>query len=70
VLGAISVGLLTVVFLTALIGEPTSSVNLAPTFVYVAFWLGIVPIQVLFGNVWSVLNPWLALANAVAWAWR
>ena len=70
VLGAISAGLLALVFLTALIGEPSSAVNLAPTFIYAVFWLGLVPVQVLFGNVWSVLNPWLAVANAVAWIWR
>ena len=27
------------------------------------------PVQVLFGNVWSVLNPWRAVADAVAWLW-
>jgi hypothetical protein len=70
VLGTISSGLLLLVFLTALIGEPSSAVNLAPTFVYVIFWLGVVVLQVVFGNVWSVLNPWLATANGVAWAWR
>ena len=58
------------VFLTALIGEPSSAQNLAPTFVYIVFWLGIPLLQVLFGNVWSVLNPWLAIANGVAWLWR
>ena len=68
--GGISASLLVLVFLTALIGEPSSSVNLAPTFVYVAFWLGLVPVQVLFGNVWSVLNPWRATADAIAWAWQ
>ena len=51
------------VFLTALIGEPSSAQNLAPTFVYVIFWLGLVPVQVLLGNVWPVLNPWLAFAE-------
>ena len=69
-LGTLSAGLLALVFLTALIGEPSSAVNLAPTFVYVIFWLGLVPVQVLFGNVWAVLNPWLAVADAVAWVWR
>jgi hypothetical protein len=68
--GAISVGLLVLVFLTALIGEPSSAQNLSPTFVLVIFWLGLVPVQVLFGNVWRVLNPWLAVADAVAWLWR
>jgi hypothetical protein len=70
VLGALSAGLLALVFLTALIGEPSSAQNLAPTFIYIVFWLGLVPLQVLFGNVWSVLNPWLAVADAVAWVWR
>ena len=70
VAGALSAGLLALTFLTALIGEPSSAVNLAPTFVLVIFWLGLVPVQVLFGNVWRVLNPWLAVADAVAWVWR
>ena len=33
-LGFVSAGLLTLVFLTALIGEPSSAQNLAPTFIY------------------------------------
>lgn len=70
VLGAISAGLLVLVFLTALLGEPNSAQNLAPTFILVIFWLGLVPVQVLFGNVWAVLNPWLAVANGAAWLWR
>ncbi len=70
VLGALSVGLLALVFLTALIGEPSSAVNLAPTFVFVIFWLGIPALQIVFGNVWSVLNPWRAAADAVDWVWR
>ena len=70
VVGAISAGLLVLVFLTALIGEPSSADNLAPTFVYVLFWLGVVVLQVVLGNVWPALNPWLAIASGVAWAWR
>ena len=70
ILGAVSAGLLVLVFLTALIGEPSSAENLSPTFIYVIFWLGLVPVQVLFGNVWRVLNPWLAVANGVEWIWR
>jgi hypothetical protein len=69
-LGAISAGLLVLVFLTALLGEPNASENFAPTFVYVIFWLGVVVLQVVLGNVWPVLNPWLAFADAVAWAWE
>ena len=69
VLGAVSSALLVLVFLTALLGEPSAATNLAPTFVYVVFWLGIVAVQIVLGNVWPVLNPWLALADATAWLW-
>jgi hypothetical protein len=69
VFGAISAALLVLIFLTALIGEPSSAQNLSPTFVLIVFWLGLVPVQVVLGNVWRVLNPWLAVADAVAWVW-
>ena len=69
VLGSVSAALLILVFLAAFLGEPSSAVNLAPTFVYVVFWLGIVVLQVVLGNVWPALNPWLAIADAVAWLW-
>jgi hypothetical protein len=70
VLGLLSAALLVLVFLTALLGEPSSAANLSPTFVYVVFWLGLVPVQVLLGDVWRVLNPWVAVADGVGWAWR
>ena len=69
ILGAISFALLVIIWLAALVGEPDAGNNLAPTFVWVVFWLGLVPVTVLLGNVWSVLNPWRAVADAVAWAW-
>ena len=34
---------------------------------YVIFWLGIPLLSILFGNVWSVLSPWRALADAAVW---
>jgi hypothetical protein len=68
-LGAISFALLVLVSTAALIGDDRPADNLAPTFVWVVFWLGLVPIVVLLGNVWSVLNPWRAAADAVAWLW-
>ncbi|MDP8910528.1 MAG: fenitrothion hydrolase [Actinomycetota bacterium] len=66
-LGAVGVGLLIVVFAAALLGSPSPIDNLAPTFVYVIFWLGLVPVVVLLGNVWAVLNPWRATADAYVW---
>lgn len=69
ILGALSTGLLALVWLAALLGEPDAASNLAPTFVYVIFWVGLVPLVVVFGNLWSVLSPWRAVADAVAWVW-
>jgi hypothetical protein len=69
ILGAFSAGLLALVWLAALLGEPDAGSNLAPTFVFVVFWVGLVPLVVIFGNLWSVLSPWRAVADAVAWLW-
>jgi hypothetical protein len=59
--------LLLLVFLAALIGEDSVAANIAPTFVYVIFWVGLVVLVVLLGNVWPVLNPWRAVADFAAW---
>ena len=67
ILGAISVGLLVLVLLAGAFGEYSSATNIAPTFVYVVFWLGLVPLVVIFGNVWNVLSPWKAAADGAAW---
>jgi len=66
-LGLFSVGLFVLTLATALFGTTTSLLNFAPTFVYVVFWLGIPLLSVLFGNVWSVLSPWRAIADATVW---
>ncbi len=66
-LGALGFGLFLVVAAAALVGEPSPTENIAPTFVYVLFWLGVVPLVVLFGNVWAWLNPWRAAADGAAW---
>jgi (2Fe-2S) ferredoxin len=69
-LGAISLSLLAVVAAAALVGEPSPNDNIAPTFVYVVFWLGLVPLVVVFGNLWTVLSPWRAAADGLAWVSR
>jgi hypothetical protein len=68
--GAIGFGLFVVVFAAALVGERSVGTNIAPTFIWVLFWLGLVPLTILFGNVWAWVNPWRAAADAVAWLWE
>ena len=67
-LGAVGTALLGVAVWTGLAGEQVASANFAPTFVYVVFWLGLVPASVLLGDVFRLLNPWRAVGRGVAWA--
>ena len=65
--GAAGVFLLGLTLYSGLTGVQTSSANFAPTFVYVVFWLGLVPLSVLFGDVFRAFNPWRAIGKLVAW---
>jgi hypothetical protein len=65
--GAIGALLLGVVIYAGLRGTQSATANFAPTFVYVAFWLGLVPASVLFGDVFKAFNPWRAIGRGVGW---
>lgn len=65
--GAVGVLLLGLTVYAGLKGVQTSSANFTPTFVYVVFWLGLVPVSVLFGDVFRAFNPWRAIGKTVAW---
>jgi hypothetical protein len=66
-LGAFSVVLLALTIATALFGATIELLNFAPIFVLVIFWLGLPLLSVTLGNVWTVLSPWRALADATVW---
>ena len=67
VLQTVSVGILVLSVATALFGTTIELLNFAPTFVYVIFWLGLPLLSVTLGNVWCVLSPWRAIADATVW---
>ena len=67
---ALSVFLFGVVLVAALVGTDDPIENLAPTWIYVIFWLGLPFLSLLFGNVWRALSPWRALADAFVWLWE
>lgn len=69
-LAAASFGLLVVIFLAAAFGVDSVAFNFAPTFVFVVFWLGLVPVQALVGDVYRAINPWRAAADGVGWVTR
>ena len=65
--GAVGAFLLGVVIYAGLRGTQSPTANVAPTFIYVIFWLGLVPASVLLGDVYKAFNPWRAIGRAVGW---
>jgi hypothetical protein len=64
--GAAGVGVFAVVVYSGLAGEQSSTSNITPTWVFVAFWVGVPLLSVVFGDVFRAVNPWRAAARAVA----
>jgi hypothetical protein len=67
VLGAVGVVVFLISVYAGLAGTSTQSDNLAPTVVFVAFWVGVPFASLLFGNVWALLSPWRALGRLTGW---
>lgn len=64
--GAVGIGVFAVVVYAGLAGEQNFTSNLAPTFVYVVLWVGVPIASAVLGDLFRPLNPWRALARAVA----
>ena len=64
VCGLIGVGLLVLVMYAGLEGTDSPSNNFAVVFIFVTFWLGLVVLSVLFGDVFKAFNPWRAIGRA------
>ena len=60
----LSLTLLLVVVAAGLFGDQTPTRNLAPTAIWIVWWVGFAYLSALVGNVWAVINPW-----AAAFAW-
>jgi len=69
-LGALGVVLFGLTVYSGLAGVQDAFGNFAPTMVYVLFWVGMVVVSALFGNVFRLLSPWRAIARGVAWTAR
>ncbi len=67
VLGAVGVAAFAVTVYAGLAGTDSQQDNLAPTAVYVAFWVGVPFASLLFGDVFRLLSPWRALGRAAGW---
>jgi hypothetical protein len=68
--GAIGAFLLGVVLWSGLSGVEAPDQNFSVTFVFVTFWLGLVLVSILLGDVFRAFNPWRAIARAFAGVFR
>jgi hypothetical protein len=50
-------------------GSQTATANLAPTVVYVVFWVAVPFTTVVLGDVFAAFNPWRAIARGTAWVY-
>lgn len=57
-LRAASVAFLAVVIVAGFIGQQNPYRNLAPTAVWVLWWVGMAYVSGLLGDLWAVVNPW------------
>ena len=51
------------VWAAAAFGSTRLNSNIAPLILFVVWWVGLVPVTMLFGNIWRELNPWATLAR-------
>src|SRR5215210_1688036 len=65
--GAIGVALLVIVIVAGYTGPGTALDNLAPTFILITFWVGLVFVSALFGDVFRAFNPWRAIGRVLPW---
>jgi hypothetical protein len=70
VLGAVGVFAFVVTAWAGLAGTDVQADNLAPTMVFVAFWVGVPFLSLLVGDVWRLLSPWRAIGRTVGWVMR
>jgi hypothetical protein len=63
--GAIGVAVFVIVIAAGYIGEGTALDNLAPTFILITFWVGLVFVSIVFGDVFRAFSPWRALGRAL-----
>jgi hypothetical protein len=70
VAGLLGVGLAAIVLVSALAGTADTASNLAPTFVWVAFWVAVPLACVVLGDVYTPFDPWRAIARAAGFVAR
>jgi hypothetical protein len=57
----VAVAALILIVVAGIVGDQTPTRNLAPTAIWIAWWVGFSYLSALVGNVWALVNPWAAI---------
>ena len=67
VLRLFAVFMLVLVVVAGIIGHVDPFKNIAPTSVWVIWWVGLAYISGMLGDLWALINPWRSVFEAVEW---
>jgi len=56
-----AVAALVLIVAAGIVGDQTPTRNLAPTAIWIAWWVGFSYLSAFVGNVWGLVNPWAAI---------
>lgn len=69
VCGVLGVAAFAITVYAGFAGSQTATANLAPTVVYVLFWVAVPFLTIVVGDVFAAFNPWRAFARGAAWVY-
>ena len=62
--------LFVVTVLAGLFGDQNPYRNIAPTLVWIIWWVGLAYVEAFIGDVWALINPWRTAFDGAQWLWR
>jgi hypothetical protein len=66
----IALALFLVTILAGLIGDQNPYRNIAPTLVWIIWWVGFAYVSAFVGNLWALINPWSTVFDGADWLWQ
>jgi hypothetical protein len=63
-------GLFVVTVAAGLFGDQSPYHNIAPTLVWIIWWVGLAYIAAFAGDLWALVNPWRTVFDGVQWLYR
>jgi hypothetical protein len=59
-----------VAILAGLLGNQNPYRNIAPTLVWIIWWVGLAYVSAFVGDIWALVNPWRTVFDAADWLYR